>query len=193
MSFKEKINKTFLRKASNYLFYGLLLLLVFNPTAKAWMLRQFMAVGFFKAEMKKEASAPLDATSFSFRDATGKTWSLEDMKGKVVFINFWATWCPPCLAEMPALDNLYKQFRDDPQFVFLFVNEDDDMTKAKALLQNKGYAIPLATRVGNPPSQIFSGTLPTTIILNKEGKIVFKHEGLANYNTTDFINQLKAL
>lgn len=196
MSIKQTINKRFLSKAGNYLFFGLLLLLLFNPSAKAWLLRQFMAVGLFKAEIKKEAPAadiPAERNTFSFRDEKGAVGSTAHLKGKVVFINFWATWCPPCRAEMPALNDLYNQFRDDDQFVFLFLNEDNDRAKAAAYLQSNGFAMPLVSAEGNVPPEIYSGTMPTTVVLNKEGKMVYKHEGLARYNTTEFINQLKAL
>lgn len=196
MSIKQTNNRRFLSKAGNYLFFGLILLLLFNPSAKAWLLRQFMAVGLFKAEMKKEAPAaniPAELNTFSFRDEKGAIATTANLKGKVVFINFWATWCPPCRAEMPALNDLYNKFRDDDQFVFLFLNEDNDRAKAAAYLQSNGFAMPLVTSTGNMPPEIYSGTLPTTVILNKEGKIVYKHEGLAKYNTTEFINQLKAL
>src|SRR5688572_15469563 len=122
MSLRQTINKNFLRKAGNYLFVGLILLLLFNPSAKAWLMRQFMAVGLFKAEMNNKATAK-DTTSivahFSYRDEKGNTFSTADLAGKVVFINFWASWCPPCRAEMPALNDLYNQFRNDDRFVFL--------------------------------------------------------------------------
>jgi thiol-disulfide isomerase/thioredoxin len=196
MTFKPTINKPFLRKAGNCLFIGLLLLLLFNPSAKTWMLRQFMAIGLYKAEIKKEAPAtilPTGATAFSFRDENGATRSTADLKGKVVFINFWATWCPPCRAEMPDLNDLYNQFRNNEQFVFLFLNEDNNPAKAAAYLQDNEFAMPLISVAGSVPPEIYSGTLPTTVVLNKEGKIVYKHDGLAKYNTPDFIDQLKAL
>ena len=196
MNDKQINKKKWLRRAGNFLFFGLILLLLFNPSAKAWLLRQLMEIGLFKAEIKKEASLTnmtAAATTFSFRNEKNAVVSTADLKGKIVFINFWATWCPPCIAEMPSLNDLYKQFRDDDQFVFLFINEDEDVANAKTFLQKEEYSLPLMTRAGSIPADIYSGTLPTTLVLNKEGKIVFRHEGLANYNSTKFINQLKAL
>jgi hypothetical protein len=83
--------------------------------------------------------------------------------------------------------------KDDDRFVFLFINEDENASKAKAYLQNNSYAFPFVTRAGNIPREIFSGTLPTTVILNKEGNVVMKHEGLANYNADKFLKQLNGL
>ena len=155
-----------------------------------------MAVGLFKAEIKKDDSASNPSAkpvSFSFIDEKGNTVSTAELEGKVVFINFWATWCPPCRAEMPALNDLYHQFQNDDRFVFLFINEDEDPAKAATYLQSNSFTMPLVTSAGAVPREIFSGTLPTTVVLNKEGKIVYKHEGLAKYNSEKFINQLKAL
>jgi thiol-disulfide isomerase/thioredoxin len=88
---------------------------------------------------------------------------------------------------MPSLNALYNKLKDDDRFVFLFINEDENASKAKAYLQNNRYAFPFVTRAGNIPTEIFSGTLPTTVILNKEGNVVMKHEGLANYNADKFL------
>jgi thiol-disulfide isomerase/thioredoxin len=135
----------------------------------------------------------LENTDFSFTNSAGITATTASLKGKVVFINFWASWCPPCRAEMPSLNNLYKKLQDDDRFVFLFMNEDEDKAKATGYLNKEKFAIPLYNRSGNVPNEIFSGTLPTTIVLNKDGKIVLKHEGMAGYDTEEFIRQLKEL
>lgn len=177
----------------NLLFYAILLALIFSPTAKAWMLRGALFTGFFKADIKKEAVvSPEDAPGFSFSDANGNVISSSSLQGKVVLINFWASWCPPCRAEMPSLNKLYLELKNDKRFVFLFVNEDDDKSKAVQFLEKNNFSIPVYNRHQVPP-QIFSGTLPTTLVLNKEGKIVSKHEGIADYNNDEFIRQLKAL
>lgn len=196
MRIKQFITKSNIGKADNLIFIGLLLLLLLNPDAKSWVLKQLISAGLFRAEIKKEAldgNAQAANVSFDFREENGKISSTARLKGKVVFINFWATWCPPCRAEMPSLNDLYNRLKDDKRFVFLFVNEDEDMAKAKSYLQSKGYTIPLITKAGNVPAEIYTGTLPTTVVLNKEGKVVLKHEGIADYNTITFINQLKGL
>lgn len=193
---KQQNKKKWLRIVGNIIFYGALLLLLFNPTAKGWFLRQLMEVGLFRPQIEQEAAMPKQpavATAFAFRDATGTMRTTADLKGKVVFINFWATWCPPCIAEMPSLEDLYQQFRDDDRLIFLFINEDADVQKARAFLQKKSYSLPLMTNTGQVPAQIFSGTLPTTLILDKDGNVVFRHEGLAKYNSASFVKQLKSL
>lgn len=171
------------------------LVLIVSSDAKSWMLQQLVAVGLFKAEIKKEAvnDSSTANTEFAYSNLSGITATTASLKGKVVFINFWASWCSPCRAEMPSLNNLYKKLKDDNRFVFLFMNEDEDKTKAMQYLNKNNFIIPLYKRSGNVPNEIFSGTLPTTIVLNKQGNIVLKHEGMAGYNTDAFIKQLKEL
>ena len=193
MPLKRHLTKRNLSKAGNVLFVGLMLLLLFNTDAKAWFLRQLVSVGLFNAEIKNETAATTTATPLLFRNEQGETVSTATLKGKVVFINFWATWCPPCRAEMPSLQELYNELKNDDRIVFLFVNEDDDAEKAKRFLQSKQYTFPITTREARIPADIYSGTLPTTVVLNKEGNVVFRHEGLASYNSAAFIKQLKAL
>src|SRR5690606_33926308 len=107
------------------------------------------------------------------------------------FINFWASWCPPCRAEFPSIVSLYNKYKNNPNFIFLTINEDDDLAVASTYLKSQGYSVPFyQARV---PKEIFSGTLPTTIILDKNGKIRLRHEGLAKYDSEKFTRQLEAL
>jgi thiol-disulfide isomerase/thioredoxin len=180
----------------NVVFFAGLIFFVFSTDAKSWVLRQLVSVGLFNAKIEKNAEAKSPTTgahSFSFSDAGGAVRSTADLKGKVVFINFWATWCPPCRAEMPSLNALYNEFKGDERFVFLFISEDDDLSKAQRYLEENGFTVPLVTRAGNLPAELYSGTLPTTVVLDKEGSVVFKHEGVAGYNTSRFKQQLRDL
>ena len=178
----------------NVLLIAFVLLMFFNPDAKAWMLQRLFSVGLFKAEIKKDAASNEGTnSSFFFTNTEGRTMSTAELKGKVVLINFWASWCAPCRAEMPSLEVLYKKLGKDDRYVFLFINEDEDQAKAIAYLKKAKLTIPLYSHSGNIPDAMFSGTLPTTIILDKEGKIVFKHGGVANYNTASFLKQLQEL
>jgi len=182
------------KRWASILFYGIIILLIFSPGAKSWVLQQVVSTGLLKAEIKNDGAKDLqNAATFSFIDGEGKTSTTADLKGKVVFINFWASWCPPCRAEMPSLENLYQKLKDNSNFVFLFINEDDDRSKGLKYLEANDFTIPFYQASGNVPAEIFSGSLPTTIVLNKKGKVVLKHSGMARYDTQDFMSQLKEL
>jgi thiol-disulfide isomerase/thioredoxin len=190
MNFKKELKRRWL----SILFYALILVFIFSPGAKSWLLQQVVSTGLVKAKIKTNSDKNLqEAAAFSFTDANGKTASTADLKGKVVFINFWASWCPPCRAEMPSLEKLYQQLKDDDRFVFVFINEDDDKNKAIQYLEKNHFTMPLFYTSGTVPPEIYTGNLPTTIVLNKAGKIVLKHKGMAGYDSEQFIGQLKEL
>jgi thiol-disulfide isomerase/thioredoxin len=175
------------------IFYAVILIFIFNTDAKSWVLRQVISTGVLNTGIKKEAPIKQQAgTEFSFSSPDGNILSSSMLQGKVVFINFWASWCPPCRAEMPSLNNLYQALKNDNRFVFLFVSEDDDRTKASAYLEKNDFSVPVYYRNKVSP-EMFSGTLPTTIVLDKKGNIVMKRTGLAGYDNEKFISQLKSL
>lgn len=190
MNLKKELKKRWF----SILFYTIIIVFIFSPDVKSWLLQQVVSTGLLKAEIQKDSNKKLpQAATFSFTDSNGKAATTADLRGKVVFINFWASWCPPCRAEMPSLENLYQKLKADDRFVFLFMNEDGDKNKGIQYLKKSHFAIPLFYSSGNVPREIFSGSLPTTVVLDKEGKIVLKHQGMAGYDTESFIRQLKEL
>lgn len=193
-SFKQKLTR---KNIFNGLFIALLLLVLFVPSAKALMLQGLMEVGLFKPSLTtKTSNTTADLSTIKFKTAKGEIVSLADLNGKVIFLNFWATWCPPCLAEMPSVNKLYEQYKNDPEVVFLLVDADSDFPKAQAYMDRKKYKLPVYNFASNLPESIFKGTLPTTIVFDKKGRISFNGEGPANYSSPKFItfiNQLKEL
>lgn len=173
------------------LFFGFLVMVIVSPGARSWILKQLVSIGLFNAEIKKEKSN--DRVPFSFINAEGNRATADALKGKIVFINFWASWCPPCRAEMPSINELYKKLKDDERFVFIFVNEDDDRSKGKEYLERNHFTLPVYYREGIVSDKIFKGVLPTTIVIDKESEIVLKREGIGGYDTDTFLQQLKSL
>lgn len=134
------VTKVVINKAINVLLVGLLLLFLFSSNAKSWLFQQLISVGLFNAELKTESktgNGTHQSISFSFKDTSGAIKTVDELKGKVVLINFWASWCPPCRAEMPSLNALYNKLKNDDRFVFLFISEDEDLTKAKKFFRRK--------------------------------------------------------
>ena len=172
----------------NVIFAGLLLTLLFVPSAKAMVLRGLMGIGFFKPDtnMAKE-EAGIGLSGVLFKDASGRVVDLGALKGKVVFLNFWATWCPPCLAEMPSINKLYEQFKDDKSIVFIFVDADSDLPKARKFMEKRKYQLPVYAVGSEIPDQLFKGSLPTTVVLDKQGRISYNESGAANYSDNKFI------
>jgi thiol-disulfide isomerase/thioredoxin len=182
----------------NALFIGFLLVLIFVPSAKALMIRGLMEIGLFSpgVEMPRKTalvSGVKDLSGIKFKDASGNIVDLGTLKDKVVFLNFWATWCPPCLAEMPSVNKLYEQFKNDKDVVFIMVDADSDLAKSKKYMEKKGYELPLYQVASNIPEVIFKGALPTTVVFDKKGRISYNEAGAANYASDKFIEFIKQL
>src|SRR5690606_12016182 len=193
---KQSANKfwQYIRKNSFSIVMGTVLLTMFvSPDAKSFVLRQLMATGLFNASMDKKSADTSSANDLDFTDEKGNIQNTSSLRGKVVFINFWASWCPPCRAEFPSIEKLYTQFNDNSDMFFLTINEDSDLPKGRAYLDKENFSVPLYTTVGNVPQEVYSGALPTTVVLDKKGKIRFHHTGFANYASTKFIQQMEEL
>ena len=147
-----------------------------------------------KAELSNnEVSKSIASKDFVMKDLAGKEHRLSDYRGKWVLINYWATWCPPCLAEMPSVNKLYEQFGSNEDVVFLLVDADGDFKKAQAYMDRKKYKMPVYTFASNLPKQLYSGSLPTTIVLDKKGRISYNGVGAANYVSPKFMTFVQAL
>lgn len=147
------------------------------------------------SESKNEFTALADLTKADFNlkllDADGNTKSLEELKGKVIFMNMWATWCPPCIAEMPSIDKLHEEMGDEVAFVMLSL--DQDFEKAKAFDKRKGYDLPIYALASNLPAMYQSSSIPTTFIIDAKGSLVLTHKGMADYSDPKFKKFLNGL
>jgi len=129
--------------------------------------------------------------NWKLRDLEDNTFNLEKHKGKVVFINFWATWCPPCVAEMPDLQKLYGDYGDRVSFMFV---ARDQKGKVSKFLNKKGYnSLPVYYESGFTPKILFNTGLPTTYIIDKKGSIVVAKTGSAAWNSDETRALLDAL
>ncbi len=173
----------------------LLLVVIFVPDAKAFLIKGLMEIGFYKPKIETAAAPGMSLSGIRFKDAKGNVVDLGDLKGKVIFLNFWATWCPPCRAEMPSINKLYKQFKDDKNVVFIFADADGDLGKSTRFMADRKYELPVYKVESNVPEQIFSGSLPTTVVFDKQGRLSMHHEGAADYadkKIVDFLNKLRS-
>ena len=121
---------------------------------------------------KESGLAPGDlAPEFAVKDLSGNPTKLSDYKGKVVLLNFWASWCSPCLAEMPALERLYTKLHDKG-FEVVAVGVDDDAKSLKEFKDRLGLTFPvLVDSSGQTRSYKVKG-FPESFILDREGKLV---------------------
>lgn len=107
---------------------------------------------------------------------------LADLNAKPIFVNFWATWCAPCIAEMPSIDKLYMDYKDKVNFVIVS-NESKALTDA--FLEKQGLNLPVYRYQSKEPKLLQSNTIPATFIINKYGKIVVMEKGTRNWNSNN--------
>jgi thiol-disulfide isomerase/thioredoxin len=123
---------------------------------------------------------PDPAPDFKLKEITGKELTLEAFRGKVVLLNFWATWCGPCREEIPELITLQNRYKDRLQIVGLVVDDDDEKEIHK-VIESEGINYPVA--LADTETRLAYGgiaALPTVFVINPEGRVVQKHVGLFN-------------
>lgn len=133
-------------------------------------------------------------TDFSYQgvflDMEGNRVNLEDYRGKAVFINLWATWCPPCRAEMPHISDLYDKVKDTENLEFLMIALDKEFDKSKNFMESKDFSFSSVHASYGLNESLQSQSIPTTLVVSPEGEIVFYQEGMSNFDTEEFRNFL---
>jgi peroxiredoxin len=131
------------------------------------------------------------APDFSLTDTTGKQWQLSSLKGKVVFINFWATWCPPCLEELPSMQALQQGMANAP-FQMITILNNDRPELAHAFANRYGYTFPILIDPDSKISNLYGLTgVPETFIIGPDGILKEKFIGPRNWNSQGAWDMLK--
>ena len=131
------------------------------------------------------------APDFTLMDRQGKSWTLSELKGQVVFLNFWATWCAPCREEMPAMQEIHEKLPQD-SFKMLAILNKDEPALADSFALKLGLTMPILDDQANTVGVQYGLTgLPETFIINKKGIIVRKFIGPAQWNSPRYIQMLK--
>lgn len=149
-----------------------------------------LLTGIIQPDIKKAHSE--NVIEADFVDENNNPVSLSDLRGQVVFLNIWATWCPPCRAEMPGIQSLYQEV-DNQDVAFVMLSTDRDFAKAVQFKKDNGFTFPIFRLGQNLPAELHTSSIPATFVFDKEGVIRMTHEGMAKYNTTKFKEFLNAL
>ena len=160
-----------------------------NPIARNWKIfAGIIAIVFVVILLAKTDHAEADKIEmavigksvgdFSLMDLDGKTVHLSDYKGKTVLINAWATWCPPCRAEMPDLENYYRQQKEN-NFVILAINAGDTLEQAQGFVRSNNLSFPVLL---DPDVEILQALgitgFPTSILIDPDGIVKYIHIGM---------------
>ena len=141
--------------------------------------------------MDASADSKVDAESFDFNfsvtDLRGNVVQINQYKGKVIFINLWATWCGPCRAEMPTIQELYNTVDHDKiVFILLSLDKASDQNKVINFIKKKEFTFPVFLPASQLTEQLNVPSIPTTFVISKAGNIVSRDIGTTNFNTKKF-------
>ena len=170
----------------NGVFILAVLVLVFTPVGFRIKVFASKLLSTSAAMVKEGMQVPLDSYQWKLTDLENRPFDFEAQRGKVILVNFWATWCPPCVAEMPSMQKLYDDYGEKVTFMFV---TSDDRQKVENFLKRKNLNLPVYYPVSETPETLKSKLLPTTYIINSKGEIVVAETGAADWNS----NKTRAL
>ena len=168
-------------------FVLIFILLVPHSFAEGGVDPLFLKAGIQTVNHKK-------APDFCLEELSGKKVELKHFKGQVVFLNFWATWCSPCKEEMPSMEALYQKFKERG-FVFLTISVDyEEKKKVKEFIDKHHYTFPVLIDSKCLTLDLYKVKgIPTTILIDKKGRMVGKKIGSKNWNSPEIISVLNQL
>ncbi|HOZ77372.1 MAG TPA: TlpA disulfide reductase family protein [Ferruginibacter sp.] len=146
-------------------------------------------------EIEEQKALPASSESkptlpaFKIRTADGSTINMEELKGKKVFLNLWATWCPPCKAELPSIEKLYQKV-DKANTVFLMLSLDENFETAKKFAAAGKINLPVYAPGETLPEMFNTGSIPATFIFNEEGEMIKMISGMDDYDTDEYVQLL---
>ncbi len=193
---KKSWKKAIIEYGIIFAIFGGLYVTGLHTEVLGFLQRGILATGLMNPDLEKNEELVLNdaipAADFNMEliNSKGEKVAMQDLKGKVIFMNVWATWCPPCIAEMPGINNLYNEV-DREKVAFIMLSVDKDFQKAIDFNQKKGYDFEIYKLAGGMPLMYQTQSIPSTFVINAEGKLVMTHLGMGDYDTNKFKKFLK--
>lgn len=173
--------KKFLKKQwSNILFVVFLILLIIPQTRMPIQVFIQRIISFSPSETSETKRETLQEFHWPLLTLKKEQANFSSSKNKVAVVNMWATWCPPCVAEMPSFQKLYDDYGDQVDFYFITSEETDRIEK---FMDKNDYHMPIYLQTHEAPEKLESRLLPTTFVISKKGEIVVKETGSADWNS----------
>ncbi len=163
--------------------FVLFILLLLIPGTRTQVAAVFIRVTSLPpSELSQSQQYPIskETKQWVITDKEGQNHVFGQLLGKPVFVNLWATWCPPCIAELPGISDLYEKYKDRVNFVLL---SDESPAKIKAFILKHQYQNMPFYRYSSVPPDFSTRSIPTTFIISKEGKVVLSKKGAARWQS----------
>ena len=181
-------------KISDIIFVVFILLLIIPQTRTPIQVAvNKLKVAIWSPSIEDEEDQDQDQVTpfqYAVTNLQGDTKSISVGKGKVTFISYWATWCPPCIAELPGIQELYKVYGDKVIFILLTQEEPD---RVQRFIDKRGYELPIYFPQMQAPDVLQENSIPTNYVIDTTGKIIIKETGAADWNSKKIRNLLDDL
>lgn len=189
---RSSLNSNLIQVGIVVLIVGGLYLTGYHTAVFGKLQQAVLWTGIFQPDTENSNITPASARGeLLLEHKSGKQLKLSELEGKTVFINVWATWCPPCRAEMPGIQKLYKRV-DRSKVSFVMLSVDDGWEPVREYVNDEEYDFPVYRPRSPLPKALQSSVVPTTYVLDSDGNIVMKKKGMAKYNTTEFKDYLES-
>lgn len=153
----------------------------------------WVTLGLLLAPVAQAEVLEGQAPDFTLKSRSGENIKLSELRGDVVMINFWASWCAPCRQEMPLLEELYKKY-SDLGFVLLGVNVEEDSSKASELLREVPVSFPVLYDNKNDVTKLYKVVaMPSTVMVDRDGNMRYLHRGYLPGYEEEYARQIKEL
>jgi len=171
----------FIKKHFSNILFGIFILLLIIPQTRM-PIQVFLQrlIAFSPSTVKVEKRETLADFSWQLKEVNGLGVNLNESENRVILINLWATWCPPCIAEMPSLQDLYDDYGEKVDFYFITSEKREVIN---TFMERHSYSLPVYQPLEDAPVHLNSRALPTTYVINKSGEIVINKTGVANWNS----------
>ena len=151
------------------------------------------AMLFAAGQIQAASTAAGPAPDFTLKSNSGKNIKLSELRGQVVMINFWASWCGPCRQEMPLLDQLYQRYQP-MGFTLLGVNVEEDSSAADKILKEIPVSFPVLYDNKSKVSESYQvQAMPSTFLIDRDGKLRYLHKGYRPGTEEDYQKQIREL
>ncbi|NLP58759.1 TlpA disulfide reductase family protein [Lutibacter sp. B1] len=184
MDLKRIFNK---KNISNIVFVIAIAVLIYPPS-REWAMRQ---IAFAPSIEKGEDIERIEDYNWQLNGLNTESINFNEFENNVVFVNFWATWCPPCRAELPMIQEFYNDYKDKVKFVFVTT---ENWNTVENFFTEKGYNFPVYNSQSLPPQNFTeTNSIPASYLMDKNGNILIKKVGAANWNSNRVKNLLDKL
>ena len=153
----------------------------------------FLLTGLLLLSTANAADIQGKAPNFTLKSNTGKNIKLSELRGQVILLNFWASWCGPCRQEMPLLEKLHQRY-SSLGFTVLGVNVEEDSSKANAMLKHVPVTFPILYDTQNTVSKQYKVSgMPTTVMIDRNGNMRYLHKGYKSGDEAQYKKWVKQL